>query len=344
MSKKAYCKKILIIGPAWVGDMVMAQSLFKCLAAENATIDVLAPNWSRPLLERMPEVHQAIAMPLGHGQLHLKMRHQLAKSLMPQQYDECIVLPNSFKSALIPFWAKIPKRIGWARECRQLILTDTRKLDKSNYPLMIERFMALAYKKNKPLQKPYPVPSLIVKYENVQAALQRLKLNVTNGKITVICPGAEFGSAKRWPAQYYGEVAKHLLEKGEQVWLMGSENDKSVTKAINQLTAYGCYDLAGKTSLGEAIDLMSCAQQVVTNDSGLMHIAAALDRPMVAIYGSSSPSFTPPLSEKVIILREQLPCSPCFKRTCPLEHLNCLKQLKPEKVLSAFVKLNQSVA
>lgn len=332
-------KKILIIGPAWVGDMVMGQTLFKCLAEDNAIIDVLAPNWSRPLLERMPEVRQAIAMPLGHGEFNLKKRYQIGKSLRSEKYDQAIILPNSFKSALIPWFAKIPNRVGWLRELRGILLTDGRKLDKEQYPLMIERFIALAFPKNTKLPQPYPRPTFSVNEQSVQQALIKHKLNIEK-PITVMCPGAEFGPAKRWPEQHYAAVANELLDQGGQVWLMGSGNDQSVTRQLNNLTHNRCQDLAGTTSLGEAIDLMSLAQQVITNDSGLMHIAAALNRPLIAIYGSSSPEFTPPLADKVAIVREDLPCSPCFKRICPLEHLNCLKQLQPSKVLAALNQLN----
>jgi len=278
-------------------------------------------------------------MPLGHGEFDLKQRYQIGKSLRKEAYDRCIVLPNSFKSALIPFFAKIPKRIGWLRELRGILLTEGRKLDKAQYPLMIERFMALAYAKNTPLKQPYPKPSFSVDSANVELALTKHQLT-RDKSITVMCPGAEFGPAKRWPEQHYAVVANHLLDKGGKVWLMGSKKDAEVTNEINRLTQNRCHDLAGATSLGEAIDLMSLADCVVTNDSGLMHIAAALNRPLVAVYGSSSPQFTPPLAEKVAIVRKGLACSPCFKRICPLGHLNCLKQLAPNEVLTALNQLN----
>lgn len=339
MTQQNSPEKILIIGPSWVGDMVMTQTLFKSLAQDNVIIDVLAPNWSRPLLERMPQVRKAIVMPLGHGEFNLKKRYEIGKYLRAEKYDRAIVVPNSFKSALIPFFAKIPKRIGWLRELRGMILTDGRKLDKQHYPLMIERLIALAYPKNTALQQPYPRPSFSVNQQQINEALAKYQLTADK-PITVMCPGAEFGPAKRWPEQHYAFVANELLDKGGQVWLMGSVNDQAVTSEINRLTENRCHDLAGATSLGEAIDLMSLAKQVVTNDSGLMHIAAALNRPLVAVYGSSSPEFTPPLADKVAIVREGLPCSPCFKRICPLGHLNCLKQLSPNKVINALHQLD----
>ena len=344
MSQDKTIKKILVIGPAWVGDMVMAQTLFKCISSQQVVIDVLAPSWSNPLLERMQEVRKAIIMPLGHGELNIKLRYQLGRNLRAEQYDECLILPNSFKSALIPFFAKIPKRVGWSRELRHFILTDARKLNKRKYPLMIERFMALGYAQEAILSKPYPQPRLTIKPVQVQKALDKHQLTLTDKIITVICPGAEFGPAKRWPEYHYAAVANQLLDQGGQVWLMGSPKDKEITHKIFQQTQQRCIDLAGQTSLGEAIDLMSLATQVITNDSGLMHIAAALNKPIVAIYGSSDPQFTPPLTDRIAIVRENLPCSPCFKRTCPLTHLNCLTQLKPEKVLTALIALNKDTA
>lgn len=337
-------QRILIVGPAWVGDMVMAQPLMMLLKQRYPAvlIDVLAPDWSRPLLERMPEVHQAISMPIAHGELALAKRKAIALTLKANRYDQAIVLPNSFKSALIPWWAKIVKRTGWLREMRGLLLTDGRSLDKQQYPLMIERFMALGLEPGAAIPTPYFHPHFKVAADNVLTARTKFSLTNTDSKILALCPGAEFGPAKRWPDEYYAEVANQWLDKGWQVWLFGSKNDIPVCEQIHQATAGRCISLAGKTSLAEAIDLLSQANAVVTNDSGLMHIAAALGKPIVAVYGSTDPSFTPPLAEQVKIVRLGLDCSPCFKRECPLQHLNCLKQLQPAQVMSALEQLTPS--
>jgi heptosyltransferase-2 len=333
----------LIIGPAWVGDMVMAQTLFKAIKARypNTKIDVLAPEWSRPLTERMPEVSDSIAMPLKHGELSLRTRYQLGKKLRAKGYQRCYVLPNSFKSALVPFWAKIPERIGWMREARYPLLNRIRFLDKKRFPLMIQRFIALAYEKNAPLPEPLFRPSLVVDEKNVTAALQRYQLSLANGPVMVMCPGAEFGPSKRWPEQNYAALANHYLALGWQVWILGSAKDTEVVKIIQEQTKQRSVDLTGRTTLADAIDLMSQAALVVSNDSGLMHIGAALNRPLVAVYGSTDPGFTPPLNDKVAIVREGLPCSPCFKRTCPLQHHNCMQQLSVQKVIAAAEKLVQ---
>lgn len=331
----------MIVGPAWVGDMVMAQSLFKTIKAFNSTtiIDVLAPNWSRALLDRMIEVRQAHSMPLGHGVLNLKERYRIAQTLKPYQYDQAIVLPNSWKSALIPWWAKIPTRTGFLGECRWGLLNDVHYLNKEKLPLMIDRFNALADKTlaNKHPQPKHPYPHLTVQPDLQTAAIEKFSLQASSQKpILALCPGAEFGPSKRWPEQYYAKVAAKKLKEGWSVWLFGSANDSSVASVIQAETQNQCVDLTGKTSLGEAIDLLSLASLVLTNDSGLMHVAAALEKPLIAVYGSTSPGFTPPLYEKAKIVRLSLPCSPCFKRECPLKHHACMQTLTPEQVLKAM--------
>ena len=330
--------RILVVGPAWVGDMVMAQVLFRCLKQQEpeAVIDVCAPEWSRSLTERMPEVNRSIPLSLGHGQWQWNKRKQWGRALIGQ-YDKAYVLPNSWKSALIPFWAKIPERIGYIGECRIGLLNRGRFLDKKQHPLMIQRFAALAYPKGVILPEPLPMPRLVVHPENVLSALERYCLN-TDKPIVALCPGAEFGPSKRWPEAYYATIANQALEEGFQVWIFGSPKDSIVAKAIGELTQERCVDLTGKTALGDAIDLLSLAAQVITNDSGLMHIAAALERPMVAVYGSTDPSFTPPLSSKAKIVRTGIECSPCFARTCPKHHHRCMKELMPKQVWEAMQK------
>ncbi|MCP4041375.1 MAG: lipopolysaccharide heptosyltransferase II [Gammaproteobacteria bacterium] len=327
--------RILIIGPSWVGDMVMAQSLFKVLIRRfpEATIDVLAPGWTLPLLERMPEVNDAIDMPLGHGKIGLGIRYRLGKNLRERSYDRTIVLPNSLKSALVPFWARIPLRTGFIGEMRYGLLNDPRRLDPAALPKTVQRFVSLGLEKEQPLPDQLPLPSLEISHDTAQAALARL--NVESGEIPILglCPGAEYGPAKRWPVDYYAEIAKAKQAEGWQTWVFGSTKDAEIGRQLTSLIGEGCTDLTGQTTLAEAIDLMSLVTLIVTNDSGLMHVAAALDRKLVAIYGSSDPGFTPPLHPNATVLRLGLECSPCFKRECPLGHLNCLNNLKPAQVL-----------
>ena len=329
---------VLIIAPSWVGDMVMAQSLFKVLKAQDSerAIDVLAPGWTRVLLERMPEVREAIDMPLGHGELKLLTRRRLGIGLRAGHYQQVIVLPNSLKSALVPYWARIPLRTGYVGEMRQWLLNDYRRLDKQRLVMTVQRFVALALADGANLPDPLPAPALVTDHENGHAALQRLDLDPDKKPVLALCPGAEFGAAKKWPEAYYAAVAQEWLSQGWQVWLFGSVNDEPVCDSINAQAHGRCENLAGRTRLEDAIDLLAMASFVVSNDSGLMHIAAALQRPMVAVYGSSDPGFTPPLSETARVERLGLDCSPCFQRECPLGHLNCLNELPPARILAAM--------
>ncbi|ART80334.1 lipopolysaccharide heptosyltransferase II [Oceanisphaera avium] len=339
--------KILVIGPSWVGDMVMSQSLYITLKREypNLELHVMAPAWCCALLERMPEVDKTIVMPLGHGDFKLVERFRLGRALAKDNYDWAIIQPNSLKSALIPLFAGIEKRTGWKGESRYGLLNDLRS-NKVAFPLMVERYVALAYPKLEMADAhclpTVPWPKLTIDKSNQQAALQEFSLSCTK-QILSLCPGAEFGPSKRWPEHHYAEVAKQQIEQGKQVWIFGSAKDVPVAETIrttlpSELQAH-CHILAGKTSLHQAIDLMALSSMVVSNDSGLMHIAAALQRPLVAVYGSTSPKYTPPLAEKVAIVHTDIECRPCFQRECPLGHLKCLKELYPQQVLTAIDSL-----
>jgi len=332
--------KILVVGPSWAGDMVMAQSLFITLkkAQPDCQIDVLAPAWSFPLLDRMPEVSNAIAIPLSHGQFGLLDRINVGKSLRSNNYQLAIVLPNSWKSALIPYFANIPKRTGYIGECRWGLLNDARKLDKALLKMTVQRFVALSLPNTAPLPPEYQIPKLVINRDQQQAVIDKFKLTPTE-KILALCPGAEYGAAKRWPASFYAEVAQQKIAQGWQVWLFGSDKDKEVATQINSTVSDSCFDFTGRTSLDEAVDLMSLVDVVVSNDSGLMHVAAALDKKTIALYGSSDPAFTPPLNAKAQVITLNLACSPCFKRDCPLGHTRCLTDIKPQQVLD-IIELN----
>ena len=336
-------KKCLIIGPSWVGDMVMAQSLFTVLKQHDPLlqIDVMAPNWSSALLERMPEVSEILDMPLGHGQLQLKQRYQLGQSLRHKHYDQAILLPNSLKSALVPFWANIKQRTGYVGEMRYGLLNDIRKLNKSILTMTVQRFVALAYPQEEMFAEQsialdtIPVPALSVMSDNIAIALKKFQLN-TDQPVLALCPGAEYGPAKQWPARHYATLAESKIAQGWQVWIFGSQKDQAMGTEISQLLANQAINLCGQTQLAEAIDLMSVSQAVISNDSGLMHLGAALGVPVVGVYGSSDPSFTPPLGKKSAMVSLNLDCSPCFKRVCPLGHTDCLEKLSATKVMDAL--------
>ncbi|WP_369601164.1 lipopolysaccharide heptosyltransferase II [Hahella sp. SMD15-11] len=325
--------RILIVGPSWVGDMVMAQSLFITLQQyyPGAVLDVLAPAWSGPVLACMPQVRRHLHMPVGHGRLGWGERRALGHQLRGQ-YDWAIVLPNSLKSALIPWFARIPVRTGWRGELRYGLLNDLRVLDKARYPKMVERFVVLAWQRGAELPGQLPRPRLEVEATQRQQALEDLSLS-QHRPVLALCPGAEFGRAKKWPEDYYAQVACRWMDSGGQVWIFGSQNDLDTARTIAGQVDGDVQVLAGRTTLEQAVALLSCADQVVSNDSGLMHVAAALDRPLVVVYGSTSPGFTPPLSDQAHTVQSTIECSPCFERTCRFGHYACLTELKPETVM-----------
>lgn len=331
--------KILVMGPSWVGDMVLAQSLFKTLKQQkpDCIIEVAAPAWTLPLLERMPEVNNAIALPFQHGQLALKERIRFGRSLKERHYTQSIMLTNSLKSAILPAASGIKQRTGFLGEMRYGLLNDIRLLDKTQLPRTVDRFVALGIDAQSSMPSHIPNPSLVANRDNAFACLEKLGIAAPHPPVLGLCPGAEYGEAKRWPLEHYAEVARAAHAHGWQVWLFGSDKDVPYTAEINRLSGQVCEDFGGKTKLGDAIDLMSLCDAIVSNDSGLMHVAAALDIKLIAIYGSSDPHHTPPMSSKAVIEYLGLACSPCFQRECPLGHLNCLKQIQPITVISALL-------
>jgi heptosyltransferase-2 len=329
--------KVLVVAPSWIGDMVLAQPLLKLLHARypGLALDALAPRWTLPLLGRMPEVRNSIESPFAHGDFRLGDRRRLGRELAREGYDQAIVLPNTFKSALTPFFAGIPVRTGYLGELRHWLLNDARKPEEKRFPQLAQRYAALALPRGEPPPSPLPPPALRVDEAARRAVIERLGLD-RGRPVAALCPGAEFGPAKRWPTHYFAELAQGLAARGCAVWLIGSPSDRQAGAEIERAAAAVCRNLCGETSLTEAIDLLASCSLVVSNDSGLMHIAAALGRPLVALYGSSSPAYTPPLSADARILKLDLPCSPCFQRECPLGHFNCMMQLVPDKVLGAI--------
>ena len=294
-----------------------------------AEIHVLAPAWSAPLLRRMPEVANVIENPFPHGAFDWAGRKALGGRLAGVDFSAAYVLPNSWKSALAPWFAGIPVRIGFTGEARFGLLN--RRFAKSSRPRLVDRYAALAGD----FPDPTPEPCLISTPEQQVAARAALGLPA-EARVMIFCPGAEYGPAKRWPIHHFAELAEKVDAGGTAVWILGSTKDAGVGDEIVRLSGNKALNLCGTTTLEQAIDLIASAHAVVTNDSGLMHVAAALDRPLVALYGSSSPGYTPPLSARATILSLKLECSPCFKRECPLGHLHCLEHITPQQVLAAL--------
>lgn len=323
---------VLVIGPAWVGDMVMAQSLFALLheQAPDVPIDVVGPPWSVPLVARMPEVRRGIPLAVGHGEWAFGKRRALGRALRSGNYERAIILPRSFKSAVVPWAAGIPVRTGFAGEGRRVLLTDARHLDRKRLNQTVKRLLALGVPRDAPLP-PAAFPALRVDAANRGQLIERFGLA---GKPAIaLMPGAAFGPAKQWPVEYFRMLTMLLQEAGYAVWVLGSAAEQSLGAGICAGSA--AVNLCGQTRLEDTVDLLSAARVAVTNDSGLMHVAAAAGTHVVALYGSSSPEFTPPLTARRTILYLGLECSPCFQRTCPLGHLNCLREISPATVAAA---------
>ena len=324
--------RILVVAPSWIGDTIMAQPLFQRLAQQhpNLEIDALAPPWVAPLLARMPEVTRVIDSPFRHGGLDWTTRRRIGEQLRGNAYDQASVLPNSWKSALVPFHAGIGKRTGYRGEGRYFLLNDIHHLDKARHPELVQRYAALAG----PLDGSKLEARLQSSREQQLAALTTHGL-AADAQPVIFCPGAEYGPAKRWPSEYYAELARRYGTAEHPVLLLGSPKDAPVGDEIVAQSKGAARNLAGKTSLFEAIDLLAAARLVVSNDSGLMHVAAALQRPQVALYGSSSPGYTPPMNARARIVSLGIECSPCFERICPLGHFKCMRDMKPETVAAA---------
>ena len=305
---RGFMLKILVVGPSWVGDMVMSQSLLLRLKADdpNCIIDVLAPDWCRPVLARMEQINQALAMPVGHGALQWGVRKELAAKLSENHYDQSIILPNSLKSALVPWMAKIPKRTSWRGEMRYGLVNDMRRLDVNAFPLMVERYIALAEPATATAAnlKPLLRPSLSVDLQQQQQVFEQYSLGAN---VVAFCPGAEFGPAKRWPHYHFAKLAALLIANGQQIVCLGSAKDTASIEQIKALLSEHersqFVDVSGQTSLTQAIDILAKVRAIVSNDSGLMHIGAAVNTSMVALYGPTSPDFTPPLSDRAVVIR-----------------------------------------
>jgi len=339
-------QSILVIAPNWIGDAVSTQPLLANLKVlyPNSKIDILASHWVAPIYRACSEVHEVIEAKFEHKKLQWNIRKQLAKEIEAKNYQACFVLPNSFKSALIPWLANIPFRIGYRGEMRfGLINSALDNPSKVNRPPMVEHYLALSELLKDDGSPPFAklVPRLNVSTSATQSVENKLQnANISDDFIYVMCPGAEYGPTKRWPTEHFAALAQKLIAENPsiQIVILGSKSDhvlaQEITSQVKQTDKI--HNWCGNTSLDEAIALIGMSKAVISNDSGLMHIAAALETPQVAIFGSSDPAHTPPLSNKAKVIWLNMPCSPCHKRICPLGHLRCLKDILPEQVLATL--------
>jgi heptosyltransferase-2 len=326
----------LIIAPQWIGDAVMTEPLMRRLASRGERLTVGALPWVAPVYRLMPQVAEVIEFPFAHGGLQWQARRALARQLKGR-FDTAYLCPNSLKSALLPFLAGIPKRIGYLGEMRVGLLTQRlNNPPKTQRPPMVAFYSALSGAQDTAQDR----PQLAMAAAQVNQALASMGLQ--RGGYYVFAPGAEYGPAKRWPAAHFAELARRL---DRPVVLLGSGKEfalcEEIAAPVNAEQAGKCVNLAGKTTLAQAFSAIAGSKSTISNDSGLMHVAAALGVPQIAIFGSSSPLHTPPLSDKATVLwlknqpnyQPPLDCAPCFSRECPLGHTRCLVDITALDVL-----------
>lgn len=331
--------KYLIVGPSWVGDMVMAQSLYRLLLRREpqAELHVVAPPWSLPILERMDEVSRAIELPVAHGETAFAKRYAIGKALRSEGYTHAIILPRSLKSALVPFFARVPVRTGFRGEWRYGLINDMRPFDRERLNQTVKRFTELGVAAGETDRSKLEYPQLRVEPQAQARTLERLGVTKTENVVALL-PGAEYGPAKQWPVRSYADLAGRLARVGVAVWVLGSEKERALGQTITDAAGHEAVrNLCGETRLGEVVDVLGAVRVAVSNDSGLLHIAAAVGANVVAIYGSSSPQMTPPLTDKQHIFYLDLECSPCFERECPLGHLRCLRDISVDEVCSTVI-------
>ncbi|TCT01579.1 lipopolysaccharide heptosyltransferase II [Aquabacter spiritensis] len=329
---------ILVVGPSWVGDMVMAGSLIESLRVREPgrPIDVIAPPSALPIARLIRGVRRTIPLGLGHGEFGLVARWRAGRALREEGYGKAIILPRAFKAAIVPFAAGIPERIGYAAEGRSLLLTEAREDRDRKTARTIDRFVALGAPRGDQMKAPRPV--LHLPDGAAEAAASRFPL-AGSGAIMALCPGAEYGPAKRWPAAKFARLANLAQAAGYRIRVLGGPKDAPIAEEIVRLAGTPVDNLVGRTSLLDAAAILAAADVVVSNDSGLMHVAGALDRPLVVLYGSSSEKLTPPTGPRSSVVSHDLPCRPCFKRECPLKTLACFEAIQPAEVLAAAVRV-----
>lgn len=328
----------LIVAPQWIGDAVMTEPLLARLSARGEQLTVAALPWVAPVYRAMPQVREVIDLPFAHGRLDWSERKRIAAQLRGR-FEVAYVLPNSLKSALIPWLAGIPKRVGYQGEGRYVLLNQRLK-SLAGRPPMVAFYSALAGEPVPPNERPQ------LRFDEAVLQAATHAANVQPGAYWAFAPGAEYGPAKCWPAVHYAALAASLLKQhGQPVLLMGSGKEAALCEEIAAAAPAACIVMAGKTSLIDAMALIAAARGMVSNDSGLMHVAAAFGVPQAAVFGSTSPEHTPPLNPRarVLWLKEelQLECSPCFERSCRFGHYRCLTELSPMRVETA---LSQALA
>ena len=326
-------KRALVIAPQWIGDAVMSQPLLARLAARGERVTVAALPWVASVYRACAEVSEVIELPFTHGRLDWVARRRIAAGLRGR-FDVAYVLPNSLKSALIPWLAGIPRRVGYVGESR-FVLLNARLPNPVGRPPMVAFYSALAGDAARECKRP------LMRFDTSVLEVSTRTAGVMPGAYWVFAPGAEYGPAKCWPAERYAELARALHARhGQPVLLLGSAKEAVLCEQIAAAAPGACRVLAGQTTLIDAMALIAAARGMVSNDSGLMHVAAAFGVPQAAVFGSTSPEHTPPLNPRaqVVWLKEelQLDCAPCFDRVCRFGHTRCLTGVSALRVGQAL--------
>ena len=334
----------LLVAPQWIGDAVMAQPLAALLAARGERITALALPGVAAVLRAMPGIEQVVEAPLRHGHLDLRQRFRLARELRARDFARAYVLGNNLKSRLVPWLARIPERIGWSGEAAGALLTRALPAQRGSMRAdMRTHYAALAASDAHAGAAAEPSQPLL-RVDPASAAATAAQWGL-QGEFVALCPGAEYGPAKQWPTAHYASLARMAHGAGLRVAVLGSAREHDAAAAIARDAGdVDVLDLCGRTSMAQAVELLAGAAGVVSNDSGLMHVAAALGRPTVGVYGSTDPRHTPPAAHRSATLWLHLECSPCFRRECPLGHLNCLRALDPQWAWSVLRELMQRPA
>ncbi|MFZ6798341.1 lipopolysaccharide heptosyltransferase II [Undibacterium sp. Di24W] len=333
--------RLLVIAPNWIGDAIMAQPLLRLLRAQhpNAQIDVLAPKWVAPVVQAMSEVDMVLESTIRHGSIKIRDYWKHAQEIRRKEYSAVYVLPNSIKYALLPWLAGIKKRIGYRGETRYGLINVMHHDSKISPRPMTDFYAALARAPQDPIPATLPKPRLSVSTLKNEQLFGKFGL-ATNLPIIVLAPGAEFGSAKRWPETYFADLARKILgfNRKAQIVILGGPNDRAVCQQIHEQVP-NALNLAGNTTLEQAIGLISGASAIISNDSGLLHIASALNRPTLAIYGPTDPQHAPSHSDKKISISLNLSCAPCKQKECPLGHRECMTKISPDMVWQSLLPI-----
>ena len=328
---------ILIVPYLWIGDFVRCHSVVKLLRQRfpDRPVDMLASTLCAPLTDYMPGLRKAVVADLPRSRLALGQQKALAERLRREGYGTALIMPRTWKACLAPYFAGVPERTGFVGEARFFLLNDLRYGEKK-LPRMVDRCGALALPPDATLPADWPLPELKVSREETKAWRQKRGLGGDDRPVVALAPGA-VGPAKRWPKDYYAAVARKLLDEGFAVWILGGPGEKTLAADIVEDTQ--ARDLTG-SDLREAVLALACATAAVSNDSGLLHVAAALGTSAIGIFGPTNPWHWAPLNPLAATMETatKLDCRPCHKPVCRLVHHRCMRDIAPEEVISTVQK------